>query len=202
MLNFDGMARTPNRSRQAHEVLAALAERPRTWHYGYQLSKQTGLTSGTLYPLLIRLSDQGLLESRWQEPDRPGRPARHAYRLTPSGVALAREVSDHRAAVVTRRRVGELPVLALAMMWGQHLNRPVDRKAGWKPEYFVPLFVMDAAKYRGFRGVRYTSVHGYGTNLVIFDRDASVTNVGDPEIRELKDPAQDIPSFSDDDTMF
>ena len=106
------------------------------------------------------------------------------------------------AGVVGGARISELPVLALAMMWGQHLDRPVDRKAGWKPEYFVPLFVMDAAKYRGFRGIRYTSVDGDGVNLVIFDRDAPVSNVGDPEIRELKDPAQDIPSFSDDDIMF
>ena len=54
----------------------------------------------------------------------------------------------------------------------------------------------------GSGGVRYTSVHGDGINLVIFDRDAPVSNVGDPEIRELKDPAQDIQSFSDDDIMF
>jgi DNA-binding PadR family transcriptional regulator len=39
----------------------------------------------------MRLSDQGLLESRWQEPERPGLPPRHAYRLTASGLTLARE---------------------------------------------------------------------------------------------------------------
>jgi RES domain len=112
-------------------------------------------------------------------------------------------LADEEAAagVVGGARADELPVLALAMMWGQHLDRPVDRQAGWKPEYFVPLFVMDAAKYRGFRGIRYTSVHGGGINLVIFDRDAPVTNVGDPEIRELKDLAHDIPGFSDDDII-
>jgi RES domain len=106
------------------------------------------------------------------------------------------------AGVIGGARIGELPVLALAMMWGQHLDRPVDRKAGWKPEYFVPLFVMDAAKYRGFRGVRYTSVHGDGINLVIFDRDAEVATMGDPEIRELKEAGQDIPLFSDGDIEF
>ena len=88
-----GMARTPNRSRQTRALVAALAARPRAWHYGYELAKHTGLASGTLYPLLIRLSDQGLLESQWQDPDRPGRPPRHAYRLTSSGLALAREFS-------------------------------------------------------------------------------------------------------------
>jgi len=39
----------------------------------------------------MRLSEQGLLESRWQEAERPGLPPRHSYRLTTSGLALARE---------------------------------------------------------------------------------------------------------------
>jgi DNA-binding PadR family transcriptional regulator len=66
-------------------------DRSRTWRHGYDLSKETGLRSGTLYPLLMRLSEQGLLESRWQEPERSGLPPRHVYRLTASGLALARE---------------------------------------------------------------------------------------------------------------
>jgi PadR family transcriptional regulator len=85
------MPRKPNNSRQARALLAAFSERSRTWRHGYDLSKETGLRSGTLYPLLMRLSEQGLLESRWQEPERPGLPPRHVYRLTASGLALARE---------------------------------------------------------------------------------------------------------------
>jgi len=61
--------------------LAGLMQHPRTWMYGYELSKPTGLKSGTLYPLLMRLSDQGLLEDRWRGPLRPGRPPRHVCRL-------------------------------------------------------------------------------------------------------------------------
>jgi DNA-binding PadR family transcriptional regulator len=60
------------------------------WRHGYEISQQTGLKSGTLYPLLIRLSDQGYLEARWAEPEREGRPPRHEYRLTVAGAALAR----------------------------------------------------------------------------------------------------------------
>ena len=84
---------TPARkcSRQTLALLAALMEQPRTWHHGYELSKRTGLKSGTLYPILIRLSEQGLLNSRWKDAERPGRPPRHVYRLTASGLALARE---------------------------------------------------------------------------------------------------------------
>lgn len=51
--------------------------------------KETGLASGTLYPLLMRMTDQGLVEAEWHEPAQPGRPARHAYRLTATGFALA-----------------------------------------------------------------------------------------------------------------
>ena len=85
------MPRKPNTSRQTRALLAVLLERAQTWRHGYDLSKETGLKSGTLYPLLVRLSDQGFLEARWQEAERPGLPPRHAYRLTARGVALAQE---------------------------------------------------------------------------------------------------------------
>lgn len=99
------MPRKPNASRQTRDLLAAMAGQPKAWHYGYELSKQTGLKSGTLYPLLIRLSDQGLLDSEWREPDRPGKPPRHAYRLTSAGRAFARqEVNDESASPLTLRR--------------------------------------------------------------------------------------------------
>src|SRR5438045_3088536 len=99
------MPRKPNSSRQTRTLLAALLDRSRIWRHGYDLSKETGLRSGTLYPLLMRLSDQGLLEARWQEPERPGLPPRHVYRLTASGLALAREqelaavVAEHAGAL-------------------------------------------------------------------------------------------------------
>src|SRR5689334_6299349 len=79
------MTRQPNTSPQTLLVLQLLLEEPTTWHYGYEISQQTGLKSGTLYPILIRLADQGWLETRWAEPQRQGRPARHTYRLTPVG---------------------------------------------------------------------------------------------------------------------
>lgn len=70
-------------------VLRVLLLRPADWRYGYDLTKDIGLQSGTLYPVLMRLADKGLLESAWHESDRPGAPARHAYRLTQAGVAFA-----------------------------------------------------------------------------------------------------------------
>jgi PadR family transcriptional regulator, regulatory protein PadR len=99
------MPRIPNTSPQTRELLSVMLLQPRAWQYGYELSKQTGLKSGTLYPLLIRLSDQGLLESEWQEQQRPGKPPRHAYRLTPSGLALAREVAHTKTSSAVRRKI-------------------------------------------------------------------------------------------------
>jgi DNA-binding PadR family transcriptional regulator len=79
-------------------LLTAMLEAPRRWHYGYDLSKQTGLKSGTLYPLLMRLNKGGFLDSKWQEPQQPGKPPRHAYRLTAQGLALARRLQSEAPA--------------------------------------------------------------------------------------------------------
>lgn len=87
------MARPRSLSAAALAVLAILAEAGRDWRHGYELARSAGIKSGTLYPLLIRLEAQGYLEAEWQAPAAPGRPPRHAYRLTAEGVRLAREVA-------------------------------------------------------------------------------------------------------------
>ena len=84
------MERTRRPSAHTLLLLEALSKRPRTWQYGYELSQITGLKSGTLYPILMRLGDRGLLESQWQAAAQPGRPPRHIYRLTAAGMAFAR----------------------------------------------------------------------------------------------------------------
>ena len=76
-------------SPQTLSVLAALLDQPSQWQHGYALASTTGLKSGTLYPILIRLADRGLVEACWQEEPQPGRPRRHLYRLTADGVASA-----------------------------------------------------------------------------------------------------------------
>lgn len=72
-------------------LLAALLEEAPGWIHGYDLMKGTGLKSGSLYPILMRMTDLGLVEAEWREPTAPGRPPRHAYRLTAAGLALAHE---------------------------------------------------------------------------------------------------------------
>src|SRR3954447_27038152 len=104
------MPRRPDTSPQTLRVFAALLEDPEGWHYGYALSKRTGLPSGTLYPILIRLAERELLTTRWEEASVPGRPPRHAYQLTPDGMSLARDrVAETRAAPTTRTHPATTP---------------------------------------------------------------------------------------------
>jgi DNA-binding PadR family transcriptional regulator len=71
-------------SAQTISVLLALAADPAQWRYGYDLATEVHLKSGSLYPILVRLADRGLLETSW-EPGADSRPPRHLYRLTPTG---------------------------------------------------------------------------------------------------------------------
>jgi DNA-binding PadR family transcriptional regulator len=60
--------------------------------------KAAGLSSGTLYPLLARLTEDGWLESRWEESEHPGKPPRQLYRLTVTGRVRAREALERARA--------------------------------------------------------------------------------------------------------
>ncbi len=88
----------PDSSPQTRAVLAALHDHPAHWRHGYDISRETGLASGTLYPILGRLADRGLLETRWEDDPPEGRPRRHLYRLTALGEARAVEVRGRPAA--------------------------------------------------------------------------------------------------------
>ncbi len=87
-------------------MLHALAGQPAQWRYGYELGQQVGLKAGSLYPILIRLADRGLLEARWEEHsgELAGRPPRHLYRLTGGGFELASRLPAAPAAAPARRR--------------------------------------------------------------------------------------------------
>lgn len=78
------MQRNRPPSAQSIRVLRALAADPAQWRYGYDLATEVHLKSGSLYPILVRLADRGLLETSW-EPAVGSRPPRHLYRLTSAG---------------------------------------------------------------------------------------------------------------------
>jgi PadR family transcriptional regulator len=86
------MSRRRPPSPQTIKVLLAMADQPAAWRYGYDLGREVGLKSGSLYPILIRLADRALVDATWEENAPLGRPARHLYRLTTEGLALAASV--------------------------------------------------------------------------------------------------------------
>jgi DNA-binding PadR family transcriptional regulator len=81
--------KTPRLSPETLLVLEWFMARPSDWRYGYELSRETGLKSGTLYPILMRLEKYSMLEACWVATEE-GVPPRHTYRLTPNGLELAR----------------------------------------------------------------------------------------------------------------
>lgn len=76
------------------KILAALWEAMPGELYGLQISKAASVASGSLYPSLRDLRRSGLVESEWRAPegDPDGQPLRY-YKLSPNGVALARDLA-------------------------------------------------------------------------------------------------------------
>jgi DNA-binding PadR family transcriptional regulator len=93
------MRRNRPPSAQTTLVLLALAEDPAAWRHGYDLCQQTGLKAGTLYPILIRLADRGWLETQWESAIPAGRPARHLYRLSETGLEQVNGLEVARPAI-------------------------------------------------------------------------------------------------------
>lgn len=91
------MPRSSGFSAQTLRVLASLESDPVTWRRGYLLAGETGLRSGTLYPILIRLAERGLVEACWEDGQPAGRPRRHLYRLSSEGLAAARAALPEQA---------------------------------------------------------------------------------------------------------
>ena len=99
------MVRQRKLSPQAETLLIMLLETSSKWLHGYELSQRSGLKSGTLYPLLIRLSEIGLLDSKWEESNIAGRPPRHIYRITRKGVAVAHSLQVRATNTQIRRPI-------------------------------------------------------------------------------------------------
>ena len=93
----------PRISPQTLRVLERFIEHPTAWRYGYELSRETGLKSGTLYPILMRLAKFSFLETKWVTTE-DGVPPRHTYRLTPKGGELVRSLPGAASATAKARR--------------------------------------------------------------------------------------------------
>jgi PadR family transcriptional regulator, regulatory protein PadR len=87
-------------------VLRVMITDPTAPHYGYDLMRAARLPSGTLYPMLARLQQEGLVDSEWeaQRQDATGRPPRKYYRLTGEGQRVARlELAQASSPALARR---------------------------------------------------------------------------------------------------
>jgi len=88
-----------------------------------------------------------------------------------------------------QRQPEAIPVLAAGIIHNRiFLDRP--RSTGWKPEYFIPRFIADVAKYKGFSGILYDSACDYSKdkNLVLWKPDLSLKELefeGEPYIFQL-----------------
>jgi PadR family transcriptional regulator, regulatory protein PadR len=89
-------------------VLTVMIADPSAPHYGYDLMKAAKLPSGTLYPMLARLQQDGLVDAEWeaQRQDTAGRPPRKYYRLTAEGLRVARLELAQAASSAPPRRAG------------------------------------------------------------------------------------------------
>jgi DNA-binding PadR family transcriptional regulator len=101
------MSRARRPSAQTRIVLEVFLDDPDRWRHGYSLAQDTGIASGTLYPLLIRLADREFLESRWEQEVGDGRPPRHLYRLSSTGREYAARAVRGPAGHAVGRALGE-----------------------------------------------------------------------------------------------
>lgn len=77
--------------RMTYPTAAVLQALDRDLRYGFEIAQATGLRRGTVYPILRRLEEAGLVTSAWEEPEQhrdEGRPPRKYYRLTRDAAPL------------------------------------------------------------------------------------------------------------------
>jgi PadR family transcriptional regulator len=97
------MTRSPRITGPVQRVLLLFLRNPTGRYYGLEISRETQVGRGTLYPLLDRLENEGWLESEWEELDpAAGRRARRYYTLTDSGLRQARQVQRDLAAALAQ----------------------------------------------------------------------------------------------------
>jgi hypothetical protein len=127
--------------------------------------------------------------------------AKELLALTDEKILWMQNVFIHKATSILDVRVGfhdldpDAPLIATGLIYFSNtLNLAIERNRFWKPEYFVPRFVADAAKLAGFQGILYTSNHHYSDNLVIFDTSKlDYEFINDPFIFTLPEAYIDLP---------
>jgi PadR family transcriptional regulator, regulatory protein PadR len=84
-------SKEPRLTHASLKVLRAFLDGPSVKLSGAEIHKQSGVFTGTLYPLLLRFEAAGWMKSEWEDidPREVGRPRKRFYWLTPTGLAHA-----------------------------------------------------------------------------------------------------------------
>lgn len=83
------VSRQPRLTYPTGIVLVAIVN---NYRYGFDIIDATGLGAGTVYPILRRLEEAGLVRSAWEAARTAvDRPPRRYYRVNASGAAMARD---------------------------------------------------------------------------------------------------------------
>lgn len=79
-------------TRSTREILVAFIGHPTQDQHSADICAETGLSSGTVYPVLARLEALHWVDGGWEQPTvhQQGWPRRRYYRLSPYGLAMAR----------------------------------------------------------------------------------------------------------------
>lgn len=77
----------PRLSHQTMRLLQFLMQKPRGTVSGADIARETGMLSGTIYPILLRFERAGWVTSEWEalDPAEVGRPRKRFYTLTGVG---------------------------------------------------------------------------------------------------------------------
>ena len=81
---------------QVQKVLSVLLRDPSAEQYGFEILKASGVSSGSVYPILARLEKAGWVTSAWEDIDESlaGRRRRRYYRLTAFGLDKSRRLLE------------------------------------------------------------------------------------------------------------
>ncbi|MBF6422919.1 PadR family transcriptional regulator [Nocardia farcinica] len=80
-------------------VLREFLDNPTAEHYGFELMRACGISSGSLYPTLARLEKAGWIDGHLEDidPKVEGRPARRYYTMTAAGEFAATQALNKLA---------------------------------------------------------------------------------------------------------
>lgn len=92
-------------------VLRAFLNDVDSEHYGLELIRRSGVSAGSLYPILVALEDEGWITGAWEDVDEAaaGRRKRRYYKLTKKGGDDARAVLTEMSVLLAPPRVETRP---------------------------------------------------------------------------------------------